>query len=144
MEQLAGNYQSGNGVPQDDNESLKYFKMAAERGSTYALYTIGNYYLEGNFVEQDYTKALEFFKKAADPDAKVHSWDNVSECAAMYRLGQMYENGEGVDKDINQAVEWYTKSADLYSVNSKLSTLITFTESNLANLKCLAAALSLN
>ena len=121
MEQLAGNYQSGNGVPQDDNESLKYFKMAAERGSTYALYTIGNYYLEGNFVEQDYTKALEFFKKAADPDAKVHSWDNVSECAAMYRLGQMYENGEGVDKDINQAVDWYTKSADLYSANSKLS-----------------------
>lgn len=92
MEQLADNYQNGDGVPQDDIKSLKYFKMAAESGSTYALYTMGNYHLQGKFVEQDYTKALEYFKKAADPDAKFilgTMFRNVQRCTVLVRCMRM-------------------------------------------------------
>ena len=43
---LAEHYLEGNGVPQDIEEAMKWFKMAADQGAASAQYNLGQYYMK--------------------------------------------------------------------------------------------------
>ena len=83
------------------SEALKWYKKAAEFGSIYAEYSIGDFYEEGiGGVEQSWSKAIFWYKRAASqgyPEAQM--W-----------LGTLYEDGDGVTVDLEKAKYWYTKA----------------------------------
>ena len=90
-------YDTGEGVPQDDEEAVKWFTKAAEQGDVDAQYNLGNMYGKGEGVPQDYKEAVKWFTKVAEQ----------GDFDAHYNLEHMYGNGEGVPKDLVQAYAWY-------------------------------------
>ena len=96
-------FESGQGVPQDFHEALRWYRLAAD---------------------QKLIKAQEklnlLLKKAAEPQI------NLS-------LGMMFENGQGVPQDFNEAIRWYRLAADqgLIKAQKKLNFLLNKTKENL-------------
>ena len=58
-------YHSGNGVPQDYNEAMKWFRLAAGQRYAAAQYFLGLMYYHGQGVHQDYAEAAKWYRKAA-------------------------------------------------------------------------------
>ena len=58
-------YAQGRGVPQDDQEMAKWFKMAAEQGLADAQFIFGSICANGHGVPQDYVQAYRWFTLAA-------------------------------------------------------------------------------
>ena len=86
----AGKY----GVKKDREESLKWFRAAAEQGHAHGQYVVG-------FYEEDKQKALSWYTLAAEQN---HS-------SAQFNLAKMLAEGDGVPKDLAAAKEWMQKSA---------------------------------
>jgi TPR repeat protein len=93
---------SGNGVPQDDAESLKWYRLSAGQDYEVAQYNLGVCYLYGDGVPQDSAVAYTWFLKAA----------RQGHPSAQYHLAVRYLKGDGVTKDLVKAVEWYQRSAE--------------------------------
>ena len=49
---------NGQGVPQDYEEAIKWYRLAAEQGYASAQYNLGVMYDNGDGVPQDYAKKL--------------------------------------------------------------------------------------
>jgi TPR repeat protein len=89
-------YAKGQGVPQDLDEAVNWFRKAAEQGNSRAQFTLGFCYQHGYGIEQDSEEAVNWFRKAAkqgDPDAQSN-------------LGYCYFHGEGVQQDFVKAAQW--------------------------------------
>jgi len=99
---LGFNYATGDGVPQDYAEAVKWFRKAADQGNAVAQSNLGVMYDNGQGVAQDYAEAVKWFRKAADQ----------GNAKAQTNLGVMYDNGRGVPQDYAEAVKWYRKAAD--------------------------------
>ena len=95
-------YDAGEGVPQDDGEAVKWFRLAADQGDALAQYSLGDMYRTGEGVPQDYGEAVKWFRLAADQ----------GDASAQNNLGVMYEYGRGVPQDYGEAVKWYRLAAD--------------------------------
>ena len=95
-------YSTGEGVPQDDGEAVKWFRLAADQGNASAQFSLGNMYRTGEGVPQDYGEAVKWFRLAAD---QGDVW-------AQLRLGVMYQMGQGVPQDDAEAFKWYRLAAD--------------------------------
>ena len=66
-------YGLGQGVERDYTEARKWYRLAADKGQSNALYSLGLIYKEGLGVKQNYSKALKWFLLAAEqgfPEAK--------------------------------------------------------------------------
>ena len=63
--QMAGNYNTGDGVFQSDTKALEMLIRAAELGNVDAYGKIGNYFKEGIVVERNISKALDYYEVAA-------------------------------------------------------------------------------
>ena len=50
-------YDNGQGVPQDDKEALRLYRLSAEQGDAIAQYNLGVRYSKGQGVLQDYALA---------------------------------------------------------------------------------------
>ncbi len=92
----------GEGVPQDDTEAARWFRLAGEQGDANAQNNIGAMYAAGRGVPQDYAKALKWFQLAAEH----------GHAGAQNNLGIMYDRGEGVPRDDAEAVKWYRLAAE--------------------------------
>ena len=91
-------YANGQGVPQDDKEAIKLFRLAAQEGNAYAQFNLGSAYANGRGVPQDDKEAIKWYRLAAargDADAQT-------------RLGVMYETGRGVPQDYVLSYMWLT------------------------------------
>lgn len=98
---LAWLYLIGRGVPQDDEEALRWFRKAAEQGDSDAQTNLGSLYLLGDRIPQDYTEALKWLRPAAAQGNPT----------AQTKLGIMYEDGHGVPQDRVQAHMWFSLAA---------------------------------
>lgn len=98
---LAWLYLIGRGVPQDNDEAVRWFRKAAEQGDSDAQTNLGSLYLLGDRIPQDYTEALKWLRAAA---AQGHPM-------AQTKLGIMYEDGHGVPQDRVEALMWFTIAA---------------------------------
>jgi TPR repeat protein len=61
---LGNMYFDGNGVPQDNTESVKWYLLAANQGSADAQIALGFLYEYGEAVPQDYVQAHKWFDLA--------------------------------------------------------------------------------
>ena len=99
---LAVSYYNGDGVPQDKQKAVEWYRKAAEQGHATAQYNLAIMYKKGEGLPQDKKKAVEWYHKAAEQGF----------ASAQYSLGIMYYNGEGVQQDKKKAIEWFQKAAE--------------------------------
>jgi len=98
-------YHSGEGIPKNDAEAVRWLRKAADQGNDTAQNNLGAAYLEGQGIAKDETEAVKWFRKAAEQNNEV----------AQRNLGVAYANGTGVSKDAIQADMWFalaTKNGD--------------------------------
>ena len=105
-------YDNGQGVPEDDKEAVKWYRLAAEQGSASAQYNLGFMYANGEGVPEDDKEAVKWYRLAAEQ----------GDAMAQYNLGSMYANGQGVPEDNIMAYMWWNLAAvsgDKSSVKNK-------------------------
>jgi uncharacterized protein len=95
-------YQDGNGVPQNDELAVKWYRKAAEHGNATAQNDLGIMYRNGNGVEKSKGEALIWYRKAAR-----QGYGN-----AMFNLGAAYYNGDGVAIDDSISYAWFLSAKD--------------------------------
>jgi TPR repeat protein len=94
-------YAAGRGVPQDDAEAVRWYRLAAEQGHGPAQSNLGLMYERGEGVPQDNVEAVRWYRLAAEQGL----------ADAQYNLGVRYELGEGVVQDYVQAHMWFDLAA---------------------------------
>ena len=94
-------YDNGQGVPQDDAQALKWYRLAADQGIAAAQSYLGLMYDYGRGVPQDDAHALKWYRLAADQGI----------AAAQNNLGLMYDYGQGVPQDYVEAHKWFNLAA---------------------------------
>ena len=87
----------GRGVPEDDAEAMRWFRLAAEQGLAEAQFNLGVGYAIGDGVPEDDTEAVRWYRLAAEQGYAL----------AQFGLGFMYTKGEGVIKDAVMAHMWF-------------------------------------
>ncbi|MBN2731507.1 MAG: sel1 repeat family protein, partial [Balneolaceae bacterium] len=98
---LAKLYYYGYGVSEDQSKALKYYKIAAEKGSAKAMNNIGNMYYNGSSVtEESHTDGVSWFRKAAELGNPI----------AMRNIGLFYEENGWTTEDYDDAQEYYLKA----------------------------------
>lgn len=94
-------YLRGEGVPINEQEAVRWFRLAAGKGDPRAQAFLGLSYNNGWGVQQNTKEAASWFAQAAEQGNAL----------AQYNLGVFYANGKGVKKDAEEAARWYEKSA---------------------------------
>ena len=100
--QLGRMYMDGEGVKQNDQKAIEWFRNSAEQGLAIAQNYVGLMYANGQGVKQNYQEALKWFRKAGEQ----------GNAQAQYNIGFMYENGNGVAKSKAEASKWYRMAAN--------------------------------
>ena len=98
--QLGTMYNSGEkdyGVPKNNAEAIKWYRLAAEQGYAQGENDLGNMYREGEGVAKDHAEAAKWYKLAADQN----------HAGSLNHLGWYYYTGEGVAKNDAEAVRLY-------------------------------------
>ena len=95
-------YDTGEGVPQDYGEALRWYRLAADQDHASAQVSLGFMYGNGEGVPQDYGEALRWYRLSA----------NQGYANAQFNIGNMYLNGRGVPQDYGEALRWYRLAAD--------------------------------
>ncbi len=90
------------GVARDDDEALRWYRMAAAQGYAKGEYLVGHFYALGRSVARDPVEAARWYRRAADRGY----------VRAQYWLGQIHDRGEGVPQDYAEAARWYRLAAE--------------------------------
>jgi TPR repeat protein len=100
---LALLYVNGQGVPKDDAEAVRLFKIAADLGNAQGQNGLGYLFQQGRGGPKDDIEAARLFKLAADQGYP----------AAQENLGRLYRAGRGgLPKDEAEAVRLFKLAAD--------------------------------
>ena len=91
-------YAYGEGVPKNDREAVKWFRLAANQGFAPAQFLLGAMYDKGEGVPENYREAVKWYRLAAEQEWAI----------AQYNLGLMYANGKGVTQDQQEAYIWFS------------------------------------
>jgi len=98
-------YYMGQGVPEDENQAVFYWKKAASQGSVDAMFHLGSAYLFGN----------QAARTVPDPDREAATWYFQAASAghpeAQYHLGLLFLAGKGVIDSKTEAARWMRKAA---------------------------------
>jgi S1-C subfamily serine protease len=100
--QLGQMYFSGEGVPQNYKEALKWYRQAAEKGNAGAQNNLALMHLNGNGVAKNPIEGAKWMRMAATkglPRAQVN-------------FGRMYMEGVGVGRNALEAVRWFRRAAE--------------------------------
>jgi uncharacterized protein len=95
-------YRDGDGVPQDDKEAVRWFRLAAEQGLANGQFNLGFMYGTGHGVPRDDKEAVRWYRLAAEQGL----------APAQSNLGREYQLGRGVPQDDKEAVRWYRLAAE--------------------------------
>jgi hypothetical protein len=95
-------------VPQDYQEAVKWYRLAAAQGYAPAQSSLGLAYEKGQGVPQDYQEAVKWYRLAAAQGNQF----------AQAKLGVMYTNGTGVGQDFVRAHMWFTLAGAALSGDS--------------------------
>jgi TPR repeat protein len=162
--QLGVIYLTGDGVPKDDAEAVKWLRKAADQDNPIAERYLAEMYFKGRGVPADMTEAAKWLRFASEQgDAQSeHNLAvlytqgegvprNLKEAANWMRksaeqnlpagqqgLGVLYENGDGVPPDQVEAAKWYKKAVDqnyVPAMNNLASLMATARDSSVKNPK---------
>jgi hypothetical protein len=95
-------YSRGDGVKQNFNEALKWYRLSAEQGFVEAQYNLGLILLRSEWVTPDYEESIKWYTKAAE---QGHVKSQVD-------LGVAYLRGEIVQYDAEAAQKWFIKASE--------------------------------
>ncbi len=87
---------------EDYATAFKYYRQAATKGHTEAMWNLGFCYMAGYGVDQDQDTGYTWILKAA----------NKGFADAMTTVGICYKNGLAVEQDYTKAYEWFSKAID--------------------------------
>jgi TPR repeat protein len=96
-------YANGFGVPLDDDQALKWYRLAADQGHAQALCNLAVMHANGWGVPQSDEEAFKWYSLAAEHGATE----------AQSSLGTMYSGGFGAAQDNVQAHKWFTIASEL-------------------------------
>jgi TPR repeat protein len=83
--------------PQEQEEAIRLFRLAAEKGDVTAEEQLGRIYSQGMGLQPDYAEAFKWDLKAAEH----------GDTRSQTQLAWSYAQGRGVPKDSVQARMWY-------------------------------------
>lgn len=95
-------YQDGQGVPQNFDEALRWYRKAAAQGHPAAQHYLGLMYSKGLGVERDEVEAAKWIRAAAENGLPK----------AQNELGWRYLFGKGVPQNDTEALKWCWKAAE--------------------------------
>ena len=99
---LGNMYADGRGVPQNDAEAVRWYRMAAEQGVARAQFNLGYMYAEGHGVPKNDAEAVRWYRMAAEQGV----------ARAQFNLGIRYADGRSVPQNDAEAVRWYRMAAE--------------------------------
>lgn len=99
--ELGEMHASGVGLPQNNTEAVRWYRIAAEKGNSKAQSLIGTAYHRGIGLAVDDVQATQWLLKAADQMDPL----------AQFQLGEGFESGWVGQKDNADAYKWYLLSA---------------------------------
>jgi len=131
-------YASGNGIPTDEVEAVKWFRKAAEQEYPPGEYALGEMYLTGRGVPVDMAQAVKWIRLSAGhdhpqgqfnlaamyiegmgvakDDVKAAEWLRKAAqqgfAPGQFGLGVMYAHGTGLPRNLKEAIKWYRKAGD--------------------------------
>ena len=100
--QLGVAYDLGRGLPENDPEAARWYRLAAERGHPEAQYQVGFIYASGHGAPPDNGEAIRWYRLAAE-QGYVH---------AQFVLGRRYRDGDGVPQNFAEAAHWFRLAAE--------------------------------
>lgn len=95
-------FANGLGVPENDVEAVRWYRLAAEQGNAAAQLNLGVMYADGRGVPQSYTEAVRLYRLGAEQGYGF----------AQNNLGAMYRHGTGVRQNYPEAVRWFRLAAE--------------------------------
>ena len=104
-------YVKGDGVTQDYQEAVKWYRLAAEQRNAGAQFSLGLLYNHGLGVTQDYQEAAQWYRLAAEQ----------GHVGAQNGLGSMYANGRGVIQDFVLGHMWWNIAASNGDEDAKVN-----------------------
>lgn len=145
--ELAAEYFTGHGVPQDEKLAAYWYERAADAGDPEAQRQVGYFYATGLGVPMDTARAVHWFQLAAaggSEGAKVNLGvaylrgvgvpKNVALGVQLFReaaekgsglgacyLGELYYLGVGVPQDRALAMRWYEKGVKLHEPRAEFA-----------------------
>ncbi|HRD77672.1 MAG TPA: hypothetical protein PK264_17340, partial [Hyphomicrobiaceae bacterium] len=100
----------GDGTAADVAEAVRWYERAAEKGTTDAMFRLGEMSLDGIGMGRDDGAAFKWFErgaKAGHPRSKA-------------MLGYLYETGRGTTASLMRAASLYAEAAAAYDARGKL------------------------
>jgi uncharacterized protein len=97
--ELAEAFDFARGVPQDQNEALRWYKAAATQGLAAAQNSTGSILL----AQKNYAEAVGWFERAS-------AQSNVQ---SINSLAYLYDTGQGVKQDRSKSLVLYTQAANM-------------------------------
>ena len=94
-------YRTGEGVPKDNEEAVRWYRLAAEQGLAKAQANLGVMYDNGWGVLQNHEEGVRWYRKAAEQGNEI----------SQNNLGLAYEHGRGVTQNYVRAHMWYNLAA---------------------------------
>ena len=98
---LGDMYRTGEGVPENDAEAVRWYRAAAAQDHMGAQFKLGLMYTNGEGVPGNDAEAVRWYRAAAEQ----------GHAGAQFALGLMYTNGYGVAEDHVQAYAWFNLAA---------------------------------
>ena len=99
---LGAMYALGQGVPKNDADAARWYRLAADHGFAKAQNNLGVAYSAGQGVSKNDAEAVKWLRLAAE-QGLADAEDN---------LGVIYANGQGVPRNYPEAMKWYSASAN--------------------------------
>ena len=94
-------FANGMGVAKNDQEAVKWYRLAAEAGFARAQTNLGLMYADGAGVAENDQEAVKWYRLAAE----------AGDARAQTNLGVMYANGTGVAQNTQRSYVWFSVAA---------------------------------
>lgn len=129
---LGFSYAMGDGVSQDDEQAVEWWRKAADQGESEAMWWLGVYLSRGVGAEKDVWQALQLWQRSHELGCEdATEWlallgDDVyreeaegGDPSAQFLMGAFFQNGYGGERNPELAVEWYRKAAEQGEMNAQ-------------------------
>ena len=90
-------YDLGQGVPENPQQAIRLFRMAASENDANANASLAVMYANGRGVPRDYGQAMRYYRRAAD----------LGSSAGFLGVGMLHHYGLGVARSPSEAAVWY-------------------------------------
>lgn len=126
-------HKNKNGIPNDDEQAVYWFRKAAEQGHDDAYKALAYSYRKGRGVRKDLDSAIYWYERLLNNsnviEEKKFAREWIAEikaeqgdATALFRLGDDYNWGwHGMPEDKEQGVYWYRKAAEQEESQAQLS-----------------------